>query len=465
MSTQTNPIVLIHGYSDKGQSFTAWKKELHSAGYSDIRTCNYKTLTNEVTIRDIAEAFDRALRSEAGLDINQDFDAIVHSTGMLVIRTWLAAYANRRCRLKRLIGLAPATFGSPLASKGRSWLGGIFKGNREFGPDFLEAGNQVLDALELGSRFTWDLAHQDMINSDFYGSDAHTPYVFIFCGTKGYSGLQGIANTPGSDGTVRLAGAALNSRKIMLDLTLEPGQGVTETDRLSVFPWSSLDIPVFPIDGLDHGTIMSSPTVNLIGLVVEALKVSDEKSFETWSKNAKKLTQEAWGNNPKWQQFFVHVVDERGDGVPDYYLEILTNYNDTDELKDFKAVQVDVHTYSTDKSFRCFHVNLDKLELDKVKKIKIRLIASSGTQLVEYFGFGGDQVNSDTQQQKADGEWDAMLDISDVLTEKIKIDFFSPLTTTLIEIKLNREPMPLKGQPELFKIIRAYDENAKSGNT
>ena len=150
-----------------------------------INTCNYATLTNEVTLKDIAEGFDRALRFQAGLDKDEPFDAMVHSTGMLLIRSWLTAYPDRRKRLKRLIGLAPATFGSPLAHQGRSWLGAIFKGNKQLRPDFLEAGDKVLDALELGSWFTWNLTHQDMLGEDtFYGPDKNTPYVFIFAVQK-----------------------------------------------------------------------------------------------------------------------------------------------------------------------------------------------------------------------------------------------------------------------------------------
>lgn len=64
-------------------------------------TCigNYVSLSTEVRIKDIAEGFDRALRREAGLAPSQPFDAIVHSTGMLVVRAWLSTYtaaAGRR---------------------------------------------------------------------------------------------------------------------------------------------------------------------------------------------------------------------------------------------------------------------------------------------------------------------------------------------------------------------------------
>ena len=124
-ATPARPLVLIHGYSDKGESFNNWKAALKTKlGYQDsnFHICSYASLANEISIKDIAEGFDRALRIQAGLDEEEEFDAIVHSTGMLVLRSWLTTYAKRYGRLKHLIALAPATNGSPLAHKGRSWM-------------------------------------------------------------------------------------------------------------------------------------------------------------------------------------------------------------------------------------------------------------------------------------------------------------------------------------------------------
>lgn len=443
-----NPVVLIHGYSAKGESFNAWVKVLEDSGHevAAIHTCNYRTLTNEVTIKDLAEGFDRALRIEANLGPDAEFDAIVHSTGMLVIRVWLALYAKRRSRLKHLIGLAPATFGSPLAHKGRSWLGAIFKSDKKLGPDFLEAGDLVLDALELGSRFTWDLAHQDMVgDNDFYGRDTATPYVFVFCGTARYGGLiGGIVNEDGTDGTVRLAGCSLNSRKITMDLTVEAGEKKTRT---CFEPWASLDVPLIPIRDLNHSTIISEPSQILVDLVTSALKVDSPAAFDEWLKNAQNVTDETKRETEKWQQFVVRVVDERNDPVSDYHMEVFTG-ND----KEVKQFEFDPHTYSGDKSLRCFHVNLDKLDWKNMKSLKVRLIASSGSELIGYYGHGSERINPNTQTWTRDGTWDAVIDMTQLLTDP-KISFFFPFTTTLIEIQINREPMPPFGKNKLFEFI------------
>ncbi len=125
------PLVIIHGYSDKGESFRGWRDILvNRLGYSpsQVHICSYRSLTNEISIRDIAEGFDRALRLQTSLNEGQPFDAIVHSTGMLVIRAWLTQYGATKAPLRNLIALAPATFGSPLAHKGRSFIGSAFKG-------------------------------------------------------------------------------------------------------------------------------------------------------------------------------------------------------------------------------------------------------------------------------------------------------------------------------------------------
>ena len=53
------PIVLIHGYSDKGASFRTWREKLGNGDpaweIDTINTGNYQSLTDEVTIKDLAD--------------------------------------------------------------------------------------------------------------------------------------------------------------------------------------------------------------------------------------------------------------------------------------------------------------------------------------------------------------------------------------------------------------------------
>ena len=445
------PVVLVHGYSDKGASFGPYARALRDRGFDidHLHISSYKTLTNEVTIKDIAEAFDRSLR-DADIGPNDDFDAIVHSTGMLVVRAWLTNYqlarSNRRGRLKHLVGLAPATFGSPLAHRGRSWLGALFKGNRVAGPDFLEAGDLVLDALELASRFTWDLAHQDLVGANSpFGRDNNTPYAFIFCGNRDYDGLRDVvAHEDGTDGTVRWAGVSLTTRKVILDLTVPPDD--SKPGGASFEPWSHVDAPVVFIHQANHGTILSNPGLSL-DWVVSALNVNSADEYARWVDTA--TTASARVAPEPWQQFVVRAVDERGDPITDYNLQLFGKSKGL--ISRLKEFELDVHPYSADKSLRCFHIPLKRILEAELTELHLRVMATSGSVLVEYYGANSETVVAD--QPRADGVWDAKFDMTPLLKNK-DVRFFYPFTTTLVELRLNREPLPLKGTNKVCFTMR-----------
>lgn len=438
-----NHLILIHGYSDRGKSFQTWKNCLASRGFprDRIHIVTYESLTDEVTIKDIAEGFDRALRTKAGLGEDEPFDAIVHSTGMLVIRSWLANFPERRARLKRLVGIAPATFGSPLAHTGRSTLGAIFKGNKEWGADFLEAGREVLYGLELGSRFTWDLAHEDLIGQrgrkPFYGLDAATPYVFVFCGNTAYGGLRRLVNKPGTDGTVRLAGCALNTRKITMDLT-RPAESDETRSRFRLEPWSNADIPVHLVDGLNHGTILTDPTPALVERVHAALSVDSRADFEAWSAATAAAFATDRSKTRRFQQFVVHAVDERGDGIEDFDLQLLAP-DPGGKLSELRGFDLDVHVYQRDPSYRCFHVDLDAIGFEKLTGLHVEVTASTGSKLVGYLGY--DTPGKILSTQPRPSIQTVRVDITAMLRRR-DFTFFYPFTTTLVELRLNREPLP-----------------------
>lgn len=442
--------MLVHGYSASGTAFAPWLAALTRRGYdvTMVHVSTYRSLSNELTIPDIAEGFDRALRIRAGLDANEPFDAIVHSTGMLVVRAWLASYAERRDRLKHLVALAPATFGSPVAHKGRSWLGAVFRGNRSPGPDFLEAGDRILEGLELASRFTWDLAHIDLLGEEtFYGPTRTTPFVFTLCGTRGYAGLRGLLNSPGGDGVVRWAGCPLNVRKIILDMTVDPAR-IDAPDRVSIAPWTNVDVPLVPIDGINHGTILSAPSKQLLDLVESALGVSSAAAFTAWVESARRQTAAVRSRIDEWQQFIVRVIDERGDPVTDYNVQLYGRARGTSE-RNLRAFATDVHVYRSDPSLRAFHVNLSKVNAGDLESLLLRVIASSGSQLVGYTGFGSDRIGDSSSGTTREGKWDGSLDLSELLGDAA-VSFFYPFTTTLVEIRVNREPLPLAGRNEVL---------------
>lgn len=454
-------IVLIHGYSDAGVSFEAWAAKLRARGVDarQIDICSYITLNNEIGIPDIAEGLSRATAA-FGWPPDQEFDAIVHSTGMLVIRAWLANDPARGKYLKHLIGLAPATWGSPLAQLGRSVLGAIVEGNRDFGPDFLNAGDRVLDALELGSKFTWDLAHRDLLGpAPLFTTDSGSPYVAVFIGNQGYSGIRELVNKPATDGTVRWAGCALDTRKFTLDLRKTGSPAA----RAEMLPWDAqrLQVPMFAVEGKNHTTILHQPEDEMADLVMKFLAVSSPDEYNNWVGQAmawsapalQKMKHDSEGASDGWQQFVTHIVDEYGDPVPDYVVDLYkadpTGLSG-DPLKaiNFDEFDLDVHPYKSDPSYRCFHMRLPSGAAgDGVAQLWMRLAASSGTKLIAYQGYW-------PRSTKITEQSPVVLNLSHLLSGPDCL--FRPFTTTLIEISLTREPLPLEGASQLMT-MSAYE--------
>ena len=478
------PLVLVHGYSADAEAFHPVRDMLEENGISatDINICNYISLNNEVTIKDIAEGFDRALANHPALkNAGQDFDAIVHSTGMLVVRSWLINYGddlstNKRLkRLKHLVGLAPATWGSPQAHKGRTWLGALVKGNKKLGPDFLNAGDEVLRGLELGSSFTWDLACWDLVgDKPFYDKGGDTPYVAVFIGNEPYEGLSSVANDPGTDGTVRWAGCALNTRKITIDLTRAGIDG--KRARISQWADDRLDVPMIAVDGKNHATIIAEPDPEMIKLVLGFLRVNDERSHTDWHAGAQAYSNKAVPKmrvNPGahaagigaeaqklldhligrqvgtemegWQQFVIHARDEWGDGISDYLIDVLKKENG--EWVPFAEMYTDVHAYGGDPSYRCFHLRLPSGISSSGTPVMVRINASTGTELMAYRAYGTEDLGAG--KSLAAGAKPVEIDITR-LDDSGQGTLFFPFTTTMIEIVLNREPLPFDRQSRLL---------------
>ena len=112
-----------------------------------------------------------------------------------------------------------------------------------------------------------------------------------------------------------------------------------------------------------------------------------------------------------------------------------------------RPFDMEVHTYRGDPSLRCFHVNLDKVGFDRLENLWVRVMASSGSQLVGYQGYGSAWADEEPRAAN-EPKWDAELDISS-LVDDTGVKFFYPFTTTLVEIRMNREPLPFEGRNQV----------------
>src|SRR5437868_2688750 len=170
------PIILIHGYSDESrendpnevqQIFGSLPVNLHNllqqggadAPIIDINISRYISLDDGVDLDDITLAFDRVLKLDKFkrlLDPQVGFNAIIHSTGALVLRNWIRRFSPKPSPCRRIIHLAGANLGSGWAHIGETDLA---KWIRFIGQKGAERGLAVLDGLELGSNWAIALHH------------------------------------------------------------------------------------------------------------------------------------------------------------------------------------------------------------------------------------------------------------------------------------------------------------------
>lgn len=241
------PIILVHGYSAESKDTTLDKiaaiygtlpaylaREMQDAAGGapevvDVNISRYVSLDDGVDLDDLTIALDRVLKTKFPrlLDPAVGFNAIIHSTGALVMRNWVRRCSepgrdeeNRfRCPLKRIVHLAGANFGSGWAHVGESLLA---KWGREI-VFHEERGLAVLDGLELGSNWSIEL-HRHFLRP---GRALFADYgVMEFCIVGSQIALGPGALTPirygkedGSDGVVRVASANLNHNYLRLGPT------------------------------------------------------------------------------------------------------------------------------------------------------------------------------------------------------------------------------------------------------
>jgi hypothetical protein len=237
--------------------------------------------------------------------------------------------------------------------------------------------------------------------------------------------------------------------------------------RWEISPWSDdrLAAPMIAVDKQNHGTIVSNPDPDVVKFVYEFLGLKDAAAYQDWETRTQAFgkphqqamdTSEKLANGAGWQQFMVHMVDDHGDGVTDYNVKIFygDDLSDSDD-PDFAPVHLIADTYTSDSSYRCFYINLqdEMLTLQKDgKKMWVEMIASSGSSLIEYEAYTGGP--DDAPQRLA-------IDVHDPDTNQpVKMDItplteggaslFHPYTTTLLEIFVEREPMPRGVVSDLF---------------
>jgi len=367
----SEPTVIIHGWSDDSSSFNnlaSFIKQKLNTPPIIIRLADWISMQDDVTYPDLVVAMQRAWVA-SGLPTGlRSVNVVVHSTGALVTRDWMTKYFTpESVPIKRLLMLAPANFGSPLAHKGRSFIGRVIKG---WGEPSFQTGTQILKGLELGSPYTFNLAERDLFNDQarWYGRDRILGTVLV--GNTGYSGVAAIANEDGSDGTVRISTANLNAAK--LEIVLD------ENQQAKSIKWKHVNgsIAFGILDKENHSTIAfkdRGPRNNKTGdLILGALTVSDGDFSETgmqfsWQTKIDNTDPSVGQRSDRLQNTVTYLRDNLNQDVEDYFVEFYrtgeTDENFEKEL--YERFISSVHPYEDNTAYRSIY--LDMNEFDKIK--------------------------------------------------------------------------------------------------
>ncbi|MBI4563898.1 MAG: alpha/beta hydrolase [Planctomycetes bacterium] len=437
------PLVLIHGWSDTSASFRRLANLIHretGRAITLINLADYKSLDDEVTFDDLASAMSGAWESNKLPFRRRSVDVIVHSTGGLVIREWLARrFTASTAPVHHLVMLAPANFGSPLAHKGRSLLGRVVKGWKS--EKIFQTGEKILKGLELASPYSWNLAMRDRFGSkQLYGSGHVLTTVLV--GNRGYRGISSVANEDGSDGTVRVSTSNMNCAYILADFAANPHE-----PRLSVLR-AREDTAFGVMDGENHSTIVAKDggpkNPATLARIIEGLEITDERYDGFCERLAEEtrrtmLLRKDDATTHGYQNTVVFVRDQFGTAVKDYFIEFYLQDDDTGWFEEFfhrDAIRK-VHANGEDPSYRSIYVDCTTLHrrIDReTEGLEMSLTAIPEFRMnrnVGYRTFTDDDIGGVRLSKQTLGR------------------LFQENRTALVEIVLKREQ-----SPDVFKIKR-----------
>lgn len=444
-----NKLLIIHGYSDGATSFTALRDFFVSNGaYSrdDVFLLNYDSLDDESTFEDFADKLDE---DYAKLFKGERIDVACHSTGALVARAWLRMHYQRQIAdgndvptspAEHLLMFAPANFGSDLARLGQSFLGkfrSTFFNSNHQGEDFMESGRVVLQGLEPASPFQWAMSADDLHGEGYFNvalGSGNVCYPFVFAAGRAYGGLQGkllpSRSKAGTDGTVRICGTSLNTRKCLVDFAKPIVKPLWLKERK--FPV----IPFAIFGEFNHGSIVGmeesfkSGSNSAGNLALESIQVKTIAAYAEIANRFDQVLKQKYSGDD-FQQFFFQVSDDVGFSIADYFLDFYvmlpSGEIDSKLTAEFdKEFESEFTRHSADPSCRVLMLNVTNLRkyLQKIIKSKARLVfdiaAKAPNPQVKYLsGF-------------------AVLFDGAASTQGNKPSFLYPNTTTLVQIILNR---------------------------
>ena len=458
-------MLIVHGYSDGSVSFTKLGDYFAEQGFyakDDIFYVDYASMDDEATFKDYADKLDDDFNK---LFNGERIDVACHSTGALVVRTWLVLRRETQkalgrpldCPVEHLLMFAPANFGSDLAKLGQSFLGKVrstfFNTNRR-PEDFLESGKAVLQGLEPASPLQWTLSQYDLFEDNYSNRKSPSPdhyfnpkakddlvcFPFVFAAGNHYGdSLQAriLKNRAkdGTDGTVRICGTSLNTRQLLL--SFEGGSTLGAWYPETKFP----AVPFAVFDGLNHGSIIDPKEAAFLRatgpapLIAKALAVKSVQDYEKVALEFAKTSDDNYGImdgkfKDKYQQFFFRVRDDADCSVEDFFLDFMIlnekgNFDEKLSMEFDENFESEFYTHSADSAHRVMMVNYDKLSgflnTLKASKAKLAFDLTAKTPLPDVKYIKAQFVVFDGATAGAN-----------------RTSFLFPNTTTLVDIVLDR---------------------------
>lgn len=331
-------IVLIHGYNVTSTStYGVLPQRLKGLGHSvkHVYLAKYVTLDDDLTLPDIVRAFQSALTDTLGPGFEKSkFVCITHSTGGLVARAWVHTYYSHRPKavpFSHLIMLAPPNNGSRLASLGKSRLSRL---RNLWGA---EPGLKILNALELGSSYQWDL-NSAWMDKQYHTTAGFFPVVITgqWIDKKLWDVIVPATYERGSDGVVRAASANLNMKKYIL-----LADGSVQTSSIEGVPFLLTRKTSHSDDRYGiMGSIPSKGGHAVLDAIIEVLGVDSARSYralyEAWAQKSALLQQQEgyYDGTPldSYCQLIFNVRDTNGDGLVDYAIELIDIDNRGDRM-------------------------------------------------------------------------------------------------------------------------------------
>jgi len=449
------PLLIIHGWSDEADAFITLATAIEKASSRTVLSVylsNYVSLDDDVRMKDLVNGLQRAWTQQSLPTGAKSIDVIIHSTGGLIIRDWMATYftaKHLKPPVNNLLMLAPANFGSPLAHKGRALYGRVIKGfnaKKRF-----QTGTHILRALEMASPYSWDLAQRDRFQDNAMTATGVRTTVIV--GNTGYSGISSLANELGSDGTVYVATANLNCAAIEVSFPAGDRRPQFNAIRKSRGDTAFLVLDDFNHSSIAHKSATHAENNALLGFILQALDITNTENFKQWiqvcdNHTAAILTLHNDDNDSHkhgFQNTVFRVRDDQGYDVQDYVIEF---YNDTakgddDRLAELfnKEAVVKVHAHKDNACYRSFMIDCSALyriieAQDQVLNISISAMPDLNEErnLVGYRSFGNHDIGQLT------------------LSAQGVRDFFIPNRTLFIDITLTRQQ-----KDELFWIKNLDD--------